>query len=87
MRGNVLPFRPSRCTRSPSLPQAGEDVAGDLLDLRVALLAPDDVRLARLAAREGAIGPWERQWHEAEDFYFKSVMPPDAFDVAINLTP
>lgn len=47
----------------------------DLLDLRVALLAPDDVRLARLAAREGAIGPWERQWHEAEDFYFKSVMP------------
>ena len=59
----------------------------DLLDLRVALLAPDDVRLARLAAREGAIGPWERQWHEAEDFYFKSVMPPDAFDVAINLTP
>lgn len=59
----------------------------DLLDLRVALLAPDDVRLARLAAREGAIGPWERQWHEAEDFYFKSLMPPDAFDVAINLTP
>lgn len=59
----------------------------DLLDLRFALLAPDDVRLARLAAREGAIGPWERQWHEAEDFYFKSVMPPDAFDVAINLTP
>lgn len=59
----------------------------DLLDLRVALLAPDDVRLARLAAREGAIGPWERQWHEAEDFYFKSLVPPDAFDVAINLTP
>ncbi|MEW6437813.1 MAG: hypothetical protein AB1508_11690 [Pseudomonadota bacterium] len=59
----------------------------DLLDVRVALLAPDDVRLARLAAREGAIGPWERQWHEAEDFYFKSLMPPDAFDVAINLTP
>jgi uridine kinase len=28
----------------------------DLLDLRVALLAPDDVRLARLAARDGAIG-------------------------------
>jgi uridine kinase len=59
----------------------------DLLDLRVVLVVPDEVRLARLAAREGTIGRWEKQWHEAEEFYFKSVMPPDAFDVTVNLTP
>jgi uridine kinase len=56
----------------------------DLLDLRVVLLVSDDVRLARLAAREGTIGPWERQWHEAEEFYFEGVMPPASFDVVVS---
>jgi uridine kinase len=53
----------------------------DLLDLRVVLVAPDEVRLARLAAREGTIGPWESQWHEAVEFYFDAVMPTASFDV------
>lgn len=53
----------------------------DLLDLRVLLVAPDEVRLARLAAREGTIGPWDRQWHEAEEFYFQAVMPTASFDM------
>lgn len=56
----------------------------DLLDLRVELAVPEDVRMARLVAREGTIGPWERQWHEAEDFYFQNVMPSAAFDVVFR---
>ena len=56
----------------------------DLLDLRVVLVVPDEERLARLAAREGTIGPWERQWHEAEHFYFEAIMPIDRFDIIIS---
>lgn len=53
----------------------------DLLDLRVLVEVAPDIREARLLAREGAIGPWERQWHEAEDLYFRNVMPPERFDL------
>jgi uridine kinase len=56
----------------------------DLLGLRVVIVVPDEVRLARLSAREGTIGPWERQWHEAEEFYFRSVMPTASFDVVVE---
>lgn len=56
----------------------------DLVDLRVLVSVPDDERLARLMAREGSIGPWERQWHEAEEHYFGAVMPPDGFDVIFS---
>ncbi|MGO6733349.1 ATP-binding cassette domain-containing protein [Rhizobium ruizarguesonis] len=52
----------------------------DLIDLRVMLAVPHHVRMARLMAREGTIGPWEQQWHQAENAYFQSVMPPEAFD-------
>lgn len=55
----------------------------DQLDLRVVVVVPDEVRLARLSAREGTIGLWERQWHEAEEFYFGSVMPTASFDVVV----
>ena len=55
-----------------------------LLDLRILVTVADDVRAARLLAREGAIGPWERQWHEAEDWYFSRVMPPDRFDIVVE---
>lgn len=56
----------------------------DLFDLRVAVVVPDDMRLARLAAREGTIGPWERQWHEAEEFYFREIMPTEMFDIVLK---
>ena len=56
----------------------------DLVDLRVLVSVPDDERLARLMAREGSIGPWERQWHEPEEHYFAAVMPPDGFDVIFS---
>lgn len=57
----------------------------DLVDLRVLVSVPDDVRMARLVAREGAIGPWERQWHEAEDHYFAAIMPDSRFDVVLRI--
>ena len=56
----------------------------DLVDLRILVTIPDDERRARLMAREGNIGAWERQWHEAEDHYFGAVMPPDGFDVIFS---
>ena len=56
----------------------------DLTDLRVLLRAKDEIRNARLLAREGTIGPWERQWHEAEDWYFTNLVPPDGFDVVLE---
>ncbi|MFN4355791.1 uridine kinase [Parvibaculum sp.] len=53
----------------------------EFLDLRIVLVVPDEVRLA---AREGTIGSWERQWHEAEEFYFEAVMPTASFDVVVE---
>lgn len=58
---------------------------GDLVDLRVLGRVPDATRRARLLAREGAIGPWERQWHAAEHWYLTTVMPPDRFDLVVEL--
>jgi uridine kinase len=56
----------------------------DLVDLRILLTLPDAVRLDRLIARERQIGPWETQWHEAEDWYFANAAPPSAFDLVID---
>lgn len=55
----------------------------DLVDLCVLAVVNDAVRHARLSAREGGIGPWERQWHEAEDHYFGAIMPADRFDIIV----
>lgn len=56
----------------------------DLLDLRLLLRAPDALRLSRLTAREGKIGPWETQWHEAEEWYFTHAAPAAAFDLVLD---
>lgn len=56
----------------------------DLLDLRLVLAVPEELRLRRLADREGTIGPWERQWHEAEAYYFETVIPLTRFDAVIE---
>lgn len=53
----------------------------DLLDLRVRVTTPDALRLARLQAREGGIGPWEAQWLDAEVAWF--ARPDLAFDVTV----
>jgi uridine kinase len=53
----------------------------DLIDLAVLVRVDEGVRAARFDAREGAIGPWERQWHAAEDYYFEFVRPLKSFDI------
>lgn len=58
----------------------------DLLDLAILATVPDKLRLARLVAREGGIGPWERHWHEAEDWYFFHDAPSSAFDLVLDLS-
>jgi uridine kinase len=56
----------------------------DLVDLRLLLEVSESTRSLRLVAREGHISPWERQWHEAEDWYFTHSAPPDVFDVILG---
>ncbi len=58
----------------------------DLLDLRVLLIVPDDVRQAQLRAREGEHyrAEWEARWAAAEGHYFRDVMPPEAFDLVLS---
>lgn len=55
-----------------------------VLDLRVLAKVAPDVRDARLRAREGEIGPWERQWHAAEDWYFATLAPETSFDRIVD---
>jgi uridine kinase len=56
----------------------------DLIDMKVLVTLSDAWREARLLAREGSIGPWERQWHEAEAHYFNEVMPSGRFEVVLD---
>lgn len=53
----------------------------DLLDLRVLIDIEDTQRLARLHRCAGEPGPWERQWHAAENDYFDAIMPVERFDI------
>lgn len=61
----------------------GRPELSDLVDLRVLLRVDPATRIERLLAREGSIGAWERQWHEAEDWYFSHLAPPGLFDVIL----
>jgi para-aminobenzoate synthetase len=56
----------------------------DLVDLKLLLRVREETRVARLLAREGSIGAWERQWHEAEEWYFAHVAPPAGFDLILD---
>lgn len=58
----------------------------DLLDLRVLLDVPRDVRRRQLLAREGQAyrADWEARWGEAEDHYFGTVMRPGRFDLVLG---
>lgn len=53
----------------------------EFLDLSIMVEAPDKLRMARLIEREGEIGPWERQWHAAEDWYFEAQARRETFDL------
>jgi uridine kinase len=58
----------------------------DLLDLRVLLDVPRDVRRRRLLEREGDAyrAAWEARWSAAEDHYFGTVMTPERFDLVLG---
>jgi len=57
----------------------------DLLDLRVLLDVPTDVRRRQLLEREGDEyrADWEARWSAAEDHYFGSVMPVQRFHLVL----
>lgn len=57
----------------------------DLLDLRILLEAPPAVRHTQLLAREGDsyLADWKSRWAAAEDHYFRTVMPPERFDLVL----
>ena len=58
----------------------------DVLDLRVLLDTPADVRRQRLLEREGEAyrTDWEARWSAAEEHYFGTVMPPSRFDLILG---
>jgi uridine kinase len=65
---------------------SGRPELADLVDAAILVTVPDTVRHARLLGREGEIGPWELQWHEAEDWYFAHAAPKARFDLILDLT-
>jgi uridine kinase len=60
----------------------------DLFSLHALLDVPRDARRERLLRREGERhrAEWEARWGEAEDLYFETMMPPDAFDLVLDGT-
>lgn len=56
----------------------------DIVDIAVLVRTSPVERERRLLEREGALGPWERQWHRAENWYFKTLAPPEAFDILVD---
>jgi uridine kinase len=58
----------------------------DHLTMRVLLEVDRDVRRDRLLRREGERyrAEWEARWGAAEDLYFRTVMPPGAFDLVLD---
>lgn len=56
----------------------------DIVDVSVLVRTPPVERERRLLEREEKLGPWEQQWHRAEDWYFKTLAPPEAFDIVLE---
>lgn len=59
----------------------------DLVDLRVLVHVPEARRRQQLRSREGDHyrDEWESRWSSAEHHYFESVMPPELFDLILDL--
>lgn len=55
-----------------------------LIDFSICIDLPDHLRMSRLIDREGEIGPWERQWHRAEDWYFDNQAKIEGFDAVLT---
>lgn len=58
----------------------------DLLDLKVLLVAPEDVRVRQLIEREGDSDQdgWVARWAASEDHYFRHIMPRQRFDLIVQ---
>lgn len=58
----------------------------DLVDLSILVTLDDAVRRERLRLREGEdlVSCWHTVWDEAEDYYFGTIRPPEAFDLVIS---
>jgi len=56
----------------------------DLIDIAIMVRADEGVRESRLLARQEHTGPWEKQWHAAEDYYFEFVRPLTSFNMLIS---
>ncbi|HEY4346142.1 MAG TPA: AAA family ATPase [Gaiellaceae bacterium] len=65
---------------------SGRPELADLLDLRVLLTAPAELRRERVREREGERyrAEWEARWAAAEDCYFASVVPAERFDLVLD---
>ena len=65
---------------------SGRPELAALLDARVLVTAPNDVRRARIAAREGEAyeADWTARWSEAEAYYFGEVVGPEDFDLVLD---
>lgn len=91
---DIVPLRrePRQCTVTPVVVLEGAYSARpelhDLLDLRVLLDTPTDLRLRRLLAREGESyqADWSARWSGAEDHYFGTVMRRGDFDLVLTPT-
>ena len=53
----------------------------DLIDIAVLVRTDEGLRESRLLARQEHTGPWELQWHAAEDYYFEFVRPLTSFNM------
>jgi para-aminobenzoate synthetase len=56
----------------------------DLIDIAIMVRADEGVRESRLLARQEHTGPWEKQWHAAEDYYFEFVRPLTSFNMLVS---
>lgn len=56
----------------------------DLIDIAIMVRADEGVRESRLLARQDHTGPWEKQWHAAEDYYFEFVRPLTSFNMLVS---
>lgn len=55
-----------------------------LIDFSICIDLPEHLRMRRLLEREGEIGPWELQWHRAEDWYFENQAKIEDFDAVLT---
>jgi uridine kinase len=56
----------------------------DLIDIAVMVRTDEGIRESRLLARQEHTGPWELQWHAAEDYYFEFVRPLMSFNMLVD---